>query len=210
MTFRLAILGAVFAVTLGATGAAGIAKADTLPVYPNPGMVNNQDETFVAANTGFINVWFGGKGGAGDDDTVTAIINGVAEGTGLDNQSSTLGEYFNLGPVTKGDTVSFQMNDLSSGNTWSSDNSLNPDKDDHVYIASFAGGMVGSTLVPATVYFGFEDEPLIGSDLNYQDVQFYAVSGVVPEPATWAMMLAGFGGLGAMMRSRRRSAATTA
>jgi hypothetical protein len=32
----------------------------------------------------------------------------------------------------------------------------------------------------------------------------------VPEPATWAMMLAGFGGVGALMRSRRRVAAATA
>jgi hypothetical protein len=32
----------------------------------------------------------------------------------------------------------------------------------------------------------------------------------VPEPATWAMMLAGFGGLGAVMRSRRRMATVSA
>ena len=32
----------------------------------------------------------------------------------------------------------------------------------------------------------------------------------VPEPATWAMMLIGFGGLGAAMRARRKHAATTA
>ena len=31
----------------------------------------------------------------------------------------------------------------------------------------------------------------------------------VPEPATWAMMLVGFGGLGSAMRSRRKLAATT-
>lgn len=37
------------------------------------------------------------------------------------------------------------------------------------------------------------------------------VSSATPEPAVWAMMLAGFGGLGAAMRSRRKmSAATTA
>ena len=30
----------------------------------------------------------------------------------------------------------------------------------------------------------------------------------VPEPATWAMMLVGFGGLGVAMRSRRRASAT--
>jgi hypothetical protein len=32
----------------------------------------------------------------------------------------------------------------------------------------------------------------------------------VPEPATWAMMIAGFGGIGAVLRSRRRPAAATA
>jgi hypothetical protein len=32
----------------------------------------------------------------------------------------------------------------------------------------------------------------------------------VPEPATWAMMLVGFGGLGAAMRSRRKLVAATA
>jgi hypothetical protein len=32
----------------------------------------------------------------------------------------------------------------------------------------------------------------------------------VPEPATWAMMLVGFGGLGAAMRSRRKGVAATA
>jgi hypothetical protein len=29
----------------------------------------------------------------------------------------------------------------------------------------------------------------------------------VPEPATWAMMLMGFGGLGVALRARRRTAA---
>ena len=32
--------------------------------------------------------------------------------------------------------------------------------------------------------------------------------GAVPEPATWAMMLAGFGGLGAVLRRARRKLAT--
>ena len=32
--------------------------------------------------------------------------------------------------------------------------------------------------------------------------------GIVPEPATWAMMLIGFGGMGALLRRQRRQAAT--
>jgi hypothetical protein len=35
-------------------------------------------------------------------------------------------------------------------------------------------------------------------------------TGAVPEPATWMMMLMGFGGLGALLRRQRRSAAFTA
>jgi hypothetical protein len=35
----------------------------------------------------------------------------------------------------------------------------------------------------------------------------YTLSTLVPEPATWALMLVGFGGLGAAMRARRRAIA---
>jgi hypothetical protein len=34
----------------------------------------------------------------------------------------------------------------------------------------------------------------------------FRISGVVPEPATWAMMIIGFGASGAMLRRRRRTA----
>jgi len=60
----------------------------------------------------------------------------------------------------------------------------------------------------------FADEPgddLAAYDLNpaVDGVQLsttgtFTVTSGVPEPATWAMMLTGFGGLGAVLRSRRR------
>ena len=37
---------------------------------------------------------------------------------------------------------------------------------------------------------------------------FDAITGVVPEPGTWALMILGFGGAGAMLRRRRTTAAT--
>lgn len=39
---------------------------------------------------------------------------------------------------------------------------------------------------------------------------FQLTTAVVPEPAAWAMMLVGFGGLGGMLRNRRSKAALAA
>jgi hypothetical protein len=48
----------------------------------------------------------------------------------------------------------------------------------------------------------------LSNGMGSSDAQIFATGGrVVPEPATWALMLLGFGGIGmAMRRSRRRSA----
>jgi hypothetical protein len=49
---------------------------------------------------------------------------------------------------------------------------------------------------------GFENHDII----NWSFSDTTSLSGGVPEPATWALMLMGFGGLGAALRSRRRAA----
>lgn len=41
-----------------------------------------------------------------------------------------------------------------------------------------------------------------GNDFYMEDLKFSSVSGAVPEPSTWAMMLLGFGGIGFAMRRR--------
>jgi hypothetical protein len=48
----------------------------------------------------------------------------------------------------------------------------------------------------------YADRAQVGADLSITGVGLDTLSGT-PEPATWAMMLMGFGGLGAMLRSRR-------
>lgn len=54
-----------------------------------------------------------------------------------------------------------------------------------------------------TLYFGYDDE-IRNQDDNHDDFIVRAVIQAVPEPATWAMMIAGFGLVGGAMRLRRR------
>ncbi len=49
--------------------------------------------------------------------------------------------------------------------------------------------------------FNFQHDP---SFFRLDNVSVTAVNGAVPEPATWAMMLIGFGAIGASMRRRRK------
>jgi hypothetical protein len=48
--------------------------------------------------------------------------------------------------------------------------------------------------------------PTTGGDLIFTSADALEFSAVVPEPAAWALMLTGIGGLGAMLRSRRKLA----
>jgi len=60
---------------------------------------------------------------------------------------------------------------------------------------------VGSTIVFDPAY----QSPDTGNGLNFRAYSINATTGAVPEPATWGMMIAGFGMMGAAMRTRRRS-----
>jgi hypothetical protein len=63
----------------------------------------------------------------------------------------------------------------------------------------------GKAITSVTIVAG---QPGTGQDfIGVDDVRFQSA---VPEPATWAIMVAGFGGLGALMRSRRRMATASA
>jgi hypothetical protein len=73
--------------------------------------------------------------------------------------------------------------------------------------AVFEIGSGNTYVVPTgatTLYLGTVDSYQWSNNVGAYDVTLSAVSAAVPEPATWAMMLFGIGGIGATMRMARR------
>lgn len=198
ITARLAL-----AATIGLVAVS--AQAITpLPKYPNRGTANPVTYTFKAAHTGDITAWYTGST-AGYTENLGLMINGVGTGiTGLSNKASAYGDKLVLGHAKRGDKLVFLTNVATTNKTYYSDQSLNADGVNHIFSADFAG----DSKVPAGIYVAFEDL-WKGGDFNYFDETFVFDNvasqsvGGVPEPASWAMLIAGFGMTGAALRRRR-------
>ncbi|MGQ5702152.1 PEPxxWA-CTERM sorting domain-containing protein [Sandaracinobacteroides sp. A072] len=194
--------------TVAAFGLSAAANA-ALPVYPDAGTINPVDYSFTASADGDIVAYFAGHS-AGYTNYLRLLVNGVDTGIeGLNNQTSALGESLNFGAVQAGDVLTFAIRVSNTGDFFYSDRNLNADGITHIYSAPYAGGDFG---IPAGVYVGFEDI-LGGGDKDYDDLRFVFTNvsgGAVPEPATWAMLIAGFGLVGFAARRRRTMSVTTA
>lgn len=190
--------GAVCALALAIPAAADI------PVYPNQGTENPEIYSFTAAADGDLVAYFTGSTGS-FTNVLGLILNGTDLGLStLDSQVSAPGDSFNFGAVSAGDTLVFYI-DVNGGEfRWHSTPALNSDLANHVWSTDYAGGDFG---IPAGRFVTFEDLPADGTDFNYEDLGFVftnvdAVVTPVPEPAAWALMVAGFGVVGAAMRRR--------
>ncbi len=178
-------------------------KADTVP-YSNLGVENNDLYTFTATSTGEIHAYFYGSTAA-YTNTLTMLVNGVitpeTSAGVLNNHTSGIGDFVNLGFVNEGDSITFQLNVLTTGNTWYSDPLANSDDLNHVYSTAFLGDHLNN--VPAGTYVGFEDL-YRGGDFDYDDETFVFTNiSPIPEPETYAMLLAGLALVSFKLRTRK-------
>jgi len=146
--------------------------------YPNPGIVNPDSYSFVAENTGDLTVYFLGSN-ASYVSQLGLLINGVE--TGYLTPESNVSSYGDsvLWPVTAGDILVFVLHVLNTGRHYYSDETMNEDGQ-HIYSAPFPA----DDTIPAGIYIGFEDQPLMTSDLDYSDVAYIFVeaSALPPDP----------------------------
>src|SRR5436309_2635111 len=105
---RLALVAVVFAL-LGVSSV----RADLIP-YPTSGIENPVTYTFTATSTGDVIAYFAGSGAAYHND-LGMLVNGVLSpnGFGLENHSSAIGDAFDLGSVTIGDTLTFVLHNIT-------------------------------------------------------------------------------------------------
>lgn len=187
----------------GLLTAAAPAQA-ALPIYGAPGTENPVNYSFVAGNTGQLRAWFTGAS-AGYTSFLGAIVGGVDRGLGFSNQGTALGQLHNFGAITAGQSIQFYIFVQNTGETFTNNGVNNPDGVQHVFFAQpYTGGDFGIPLSPSTPgsYFGFEDLTG-GGDFDYNDFTFVARTGGIPEPATWAFMILGFGLIGGAMRQTK-------
>ncbi len=198
---------AKFAVA-AALAVSAVSATAVLPTYPTPGTQNAALYTFTATATGNVLAYFAGST-AGYTEDLGLRVNGVDTGIyGLQNHATALGTSLDFGPVTAGDSLVFFTRIFNTGDTFYTQKSLNSDGVNHVYSTAYAGGDFG---IPAGTYVAFEDLKG-GGDFNYHDETFVfsnvsTVVGGVPEAATWAMLIAGFGMTGFAMRRKAALAA---
>lgn len=221
MKLRSRLAASIFALATLATAVA--AQASTLVNFVGPtGELSTQDPTSGAAQDGPVVFTFNSAGGPG---SLSYVLDGYAS---LDGQNYYEDDFvlnlngtdiaratFNLGGGGLNSFVYFQP----AGATWS------PDVGNYTNVTWAGGQMVGTTpldlvhglntltfsyiSLPGPDHAGFQGTGDEGWGL--ENVLVTGAAGGVPEPAAWALMILGFGGVGAVLRRRRdRVAALTA
>lgn len=198
---------------------AGAAQA-VVPVYPNIGTpitsLSRTYDDYQAPSRGKVWAYYIGKEAA-YHSVISLKVNGVitAESPIFPNHSTPPGAGASLGYVEVGDYLELLLSITSpadvAGTKLYSTRENNSDGAVHIYATPYGGGDFGIPL-GSYIYVGFEDivgprDPNFKNDWDYDDHQFIFRIQAVPEPASWLMMIAGFGLVG--FAARRKTQATT-
>ena len=191
--------------------------------YPDVGTPNPTTYAFTAAATGDIVGYFAGST-ASFNEEVGLIADGVPTGGfGLDDHSSSIGQSFDFGPVTAGETLVFEDYVFNESEGVYSDPSMNIAYDsidggggvanhNHIYSVAVTAGEVYSGS-PAGTYVAFEDLPFPGSDYNYFDDTFIFTNvatvthGLPDVSSTFVLAALAIAAVGAVRFGFRRAAA---
>lgn len=181
------------------------ATGDFLPTYVGP-LLADLDVTSFSVNYNAVSSVFtlgATFAGAIDPATVGFYVFGVNTGTGTNRPFGALGQgnvIFNQAIVIRKDgTGTIGATALSPSDIQIAGN-----------ILTFR---IAASLMPSTGFapeqYGFNLWPRIGTGNNNQITDFSPENATlaavaVPEPASWLLLMAGFGLVGGMMRSRRR------
>ncbi len=148
----------------------------------------------LVASGGNVFITFEG-GDAGYDSLIS--VNGGPEI--FPNHSTSVGSTVDLGFFAAGTVLDISLHVLNTGDFWHTGAGAgNADGIEHANVVYNFNGDAGRT------YVGFEDL-FGGGDRDYNDHQFSFtnVSNPVPEPETYALMLAGLGVMGFVARRRK-------
>lgn len=202
-----------------ATAAMAAPAGAVLFRYPDIGTAGTENPdtyAFTATGNGPLIGYYMGSTAAFDESLGLKVNGTVVADNIFANHGTPNFTAFDFGDVHAGDVLEFFITVAQTGDVFSSDSARNVDGLNHVFASSYAGEpWVG---MPAGTFLGFEDMKG-GGDLNYNDLTFVFTNlnatvvpplSPVPEPASWAMMLAGFGLVGVLARMRRRGEAPIA
>ena len=168
-------------------------------LYPAPGTQNPVTYSATAANNGFLRTLFVSKSAA-YTSKLGVFVNGVDRGFGLNNQTASFGQMHNFGSVNAGDTIEYYIFVTNTNQTFRMNSALNPHKFKHFWRSAYSGTDFGGTVNGQ--YYSVEDIKG-GGDRDYNDFAFVSTTAPVPEPATWAMMILGFGLIGGALRQAK-------